>query len=69
MIDFDTFLKYKIKYEKERHQGNPYWKTDEQVIENLGSKEQIEGLYNLWYCVSPETQKRCCGFSENEITN
>ena len=67
MVPFKTFLSYYIRYQMERHPNNKYWETAEQVIDNLGGLEQIDGTYNLWLEASSDAQRRVCGWSSSDI--
>ena len=65
--NWDKFLDKYIEFQMERHSGNKYWKTREDVIDNLGGIPEIYTIYHLWNQVKPETQKRVCGITYDEL--
>lgn len=67
MTKFEAFLNLYVTYLASKHEGNEYWQTDAQIIENCGGKDEIKNIYYLWDWVSPEKQKEVCGFTSADL--
>lgn len=67
MTKFEAFLNLYVAYLASKHEGNEYWQTDAQIIENCGGKDEIKNIYYIWDCVSPEKQKEVCGFTSADL--
>lgn len=61
-MEYTDFYKKCIDYQIAKHSNNPYWQTEEQVVENMGGVEAINGLYSLACCVSEEQRIKVLGF-------
>ena len=67
MTKFEAFLNLYVAYLASKHEGNKYWQTDAQIIENCGGEDEIKNIYYLWDWVSPEMQKEVCGFTSADL--